>query len=318
MKQIYVLLVMASLLFVGCSSSYRTMQTPDDVYYSPGISADNEEYVNLSNRSDGDRYYDRNGDYLEDLEIRRAIRNPIYRPSISLGFNIGSPYYGFGSPFYSPFGSPFYSPFSYSYSPLYGAYYNPFSPFSMGYTGFLGNSFGYNPYGYAGYYGYNPVVAGYYTGHSYYPGYNTGIGIIRNRDNGPRTGNTIRIQPQNSTPGVAPRTGSNGATIAPVRTMISSGRNTGIRSELNNSSVDRRSNNVLRKIFSPANSGSRDRDIFRSDRRSNSSIFIPNERSSNNNRVETNTRTFERNNNTTPPSTNNSRSNNSSTPIRKF
>ena len=160
MKQIYVLLVMASLLFVGCSSSYRTMQTPDDIQF--GISADNEEYVNLSTEAMETGITTGTG-LSEDLAVPS---NPIYSHHFVRAFNIGSPYYGFGSPFYSPL-PPFYS-LQLFLLPLYGAYLI-LSPFSMGYTGFWGEFIWLQSLWDSGYYGYNPVVAGYYTGHSYYP-----------------------------------------------------------------------------------------------------------------------------------------------------
>ncbi|MCO6498491.1 MAG: hypothetical protein J5I50_12610 [Chitinophagaceae bacterium] len=312
MKPIYALLIMASFMLVGCSAAYRTMQTPDDVYYSPGISDDDDGYVTFSSPSDEDRYSYRN-DFLEDMEIRRGIRNPLYRSSFSLGLNFGSPFYGFGNPFYSPlyssFYSPFrphfYSPFSYFYTPMFGSYYNPFDPFgSFGYSGYTYGSFGHSIYGYPGYY--TPIY-----GH-YYPSYNSGIGIGRLRDNGPRTsGNLIRVNPGNSNAG---RTDNTGATIAPIRTMVTpTTGNTRVRGSVNNASVDRRNNNVLRKLFSPS-SGSREMSGGRLDQRQSPPIF--NNRSSNS-RVERNTRTFERTT-TTPPSSSNTRSSNGSTPIRKF
>lgn len=171
MRSIYLLLIGAGLFLASCSASYRSARTTDDVYYTPS-SADDGEYVSVYNSDEQDVY-----NYREDYEIRRGIRNPIYRNSVAfnIGFGFGSPfysgYYGLYDPFYSPFYSPYYSPFSYHYS-MYGFY----SPYYMG--GFYRPFYGFgNPYyGYGGYYG-----------HGYYPTYST----IRYYDNGPRRSGLI-------------------------------------------------------------------------------------------------------------------------------
>ena len=147
MKIKYLLIVALVVVLGSCSSSYRTGQTPDDVYYSP-VPAQ-ETYVVRGNSDERDSY---NYPNSEEREIRRAIRDPRYRAVISS--NVG---YGYNPYMYNPYA---YSPFGYSnfgYNPYgYNNYY--------GYKGYY-DPFGYNPYNsyYGGYYpsyGYSPIIVG--------------------------------------------------------------------------------------------------------------------------------------------------------------
>ncbi|MEO6682729.1 MAG: hypothetical protein ABIN48_07860 [Ginsengibacter sp.] len=162
MKTKYLLIVGMMVVLASCSSAYRNGQTPDDVYYSPAPAA--ETYVVKKNSRDRDSYSYRNS---EEREIRRAIRDPRYRNSVSFGMGYGS-----GSPFgYTPYGyNPYASnPFGYN---NFG--YNPYNPYYG--KGFY-DPFGYNPnYGYNSYYNYNPyygsynpIYGGYYPPMNYYP-----------------------------------------------------------------------------------------------------------------------------------------------------
>ncbi len=173
-KNVLPWLMMLSV-FASCSSAYKTTQTPDDVYYSPGKT---KEYaaVKKEDRDEDDGYADnrssrRNSsdydDYTassDDNYLRMKIQNryqwntlddydywysPNYAYNNYYGFNSFNPYsfnswglsYG-----YSPFSS--IQPYSWfnSYYPSYGYGYG-YSPYS---SGFYGHNYGY------GYYGYSP------------------------------------------------------------------------------------------------------------------------------------------------------------------
>ncbi len=267
------LIIGAGVFLASCSASYRSAQTVDDVYYSPSTES-GDGYVSVNN---GD---DESYNYGEDYQIRRGIRNPLYRSSFS--FNLGL---GYGSPFfYDPF-----SPYGY-YGSMFNPYlgyglYSPFSSFSMFYSPF--NSFyypfygsfgGYYPYYYGGGYGYP-----YYGGHGVYYG-----GTIVN--NGPRVTNLGAY----GNTGLRTTTGETGVRSinqAPVRTLSS----------------EPRKNSFIRRIFTPNegrtinpsndNSGSyapaRNQRRFSPNTNQNQRIYTPSNRSNDNFRPSTPTRTFE-------------------------
>ena len=293
MKLRYLLFLGIGFAFAGCSSSYRGMQTTDDVYYSP--TPDPSSYVSVNSQDNEDSYSYRN-DVQEDWQIRRGINDPRYRSSISLNFGMGYPSY---SPFYSPFssfgygyGSPF-SAFGYGYG--YSPYY---SPFGMGGYGNYGYSGYYNPYysnfgSYNSYYGHG----GYYSGNNYgYPGYFSGRTV---KDNGPRMSNLGVYRNNNTSPRVITGDNNSRPNIAPVRTMRQPpNSNTGL-------------GNTIRRVFSP-----RERNTTPQNNNSNRRYSPSTQRQP--------TRTFtpQNNNNTPAPSrVERTPSNNSGgehAPVRKF
>jgi len=62
----------AAASFTGCTSAYKTGQTPDDVYFSPATPEN--EYVQQDNRED-DRYTRRDDQYYEDRYLHMKIRD---------------------------------------------------------------------------------------------------------------------------------------------------------------------------------------------------------------------------------------------------
>ena len=158
MKSVIIAAVTAVVALSSCSV-YRTGQTPDDVYYSPGRTKEQAAYVEANgDRDEGKRYNDGrtyNGydDYAspDDRWLMMRVRNRsrwsyfddynYFNPYSSFGYNGWGGYggyvggyggygsYGFG---YQPgfsfglgFGS-FYDPFM---SPYYwNSYYNPYYP----------------------------------------------------------------------------------------------------------------------------------------------------------------------------------------------
>ena len=67
----YLLLAIFSAFIVGCSSSYKSIQTPDDVYFSTEKPA-TDNYVKA--RKTNDRYYTAD-EYYEDRMLRMVVRD---------------------------------------------------------------------------------------------------------------------------------------------------------------------------------------------------------------------------------------------------
>lgn len=156
------------MLLSSCSSMYRSGQTPDDVYYSPGRSTGDV----ASNRSNRDEYSYVNPD---DNYLRQKVQNRSRWSTI----DDADYWYSYNRP---------YSNFSYGYnafnSPLYG------NGLSVGFGNYYGfdNYYGYNSfggypfwntfnYGYPGYSGYSNYGV-LYGGHGYYGGYYPGTVIV--------------------------------------------------------------------------------------------------------------------------------------------
>lgn len=161
MKKNVLPLILAVSLFASCSSAYKTTQTPDDVYYSPGKTREYASVNKNDNYSDG---YDNYTSSSEDNYLRMKVQNryqwdalddndywysPTYAYNNFYGFNSFNPYlfnsWGL-SYYYSPFAS--LRPYGWfnNYYPSYGFGFG-YSPYSAGlYT---------HGYGY-GYYGYTP------------------------------------------------------------------------------------------------------------------------------------------------------------------
>jgi uncharacterized membrane protein YgcG len=137
MKRVYIFLVSALMLvsLYSCST-YRNTQTPDDVYYSPGVPATQAASAQTNN---SDYYSTPNDNY-----VRMRVQDPnrwsyfddygsdYYANNYGYGYGYGSGVglsFGFGSGFYSPFygGFGYYSPLSF-YNSYYAwnNFYNPY------------------------------------------------------------------------------------------------------------------------------------------------------------------------------------------------
>lgn len=158
MKHRLLILVLAAASFAGCSSAYKTAQTPDDVYYSPGSESTGQEQARYNDQRNNGRYET----YVspeDDRYLRMKIQNRNrwsslddfdywYSPRYSINFYGG---YGSYNPYlynnwYSPYYNPFRSTFDYGW---YGSYY-PFYSHRY-YNGFYTPVFGYGAgYGYGG------------------------------------------------------------------------------------------------------------------------------------------------------------------------
>ena len=116
MKSKILLLAVSVAAFSSCTTSYKTGQTPDDVYYSPV--RPEEEYVSSSN-PDSRQYRSGDDSYYEDQYLRMKVRNR-YRWN-----DIEDPYYysnryNYTSYYNSYFGNP-WTPYTY-----WNTYYNPY------------------------------------------------------------------------------------------------------------------------------------------------------------------------------------------------
>jgi len=151
---------------------YKSGQTPDDVYYSPGQAK--EGYVQAKNNQDNNQPY--NGEQASDDYLRMKVQDPARWSTLD----------------YDMYGN-YYPP----YSPM-NPFYNPFNPYGFSPYGGLGMSFGWGSYmGFGGglYYGsyFNPF--GFYGGYyPYYPYYAPPVVIVKGGSgnvnpyvNGPRT-----------------------------------------------------------------------------------------------------------------------------------
>lgn len=241
-KHIFLFSLVAAIS--SCTTAYRSAQTPDDVYFSPA--PERNSYVNSVNDRDRDSYYYRNDDSYrndEEADIRRGIRNPIYRNSSSIALNLGLGY----SPYmYSPFGySPYYSPFGYGSG--YG--YNPYMSHGM-YNPYLYNSYGYGGLGYGGLYNpysfYSPygLYGSPYYGSGYYPG-----GITLGRVNTNTGARRYNLSPYNRSVDNSPAAIRNA-----VRSNISQGSAAPVRSFNTRPRATTGSENVIRRVFTPSES----------------------------------------------------------------
>ncbi len=84
MKSKILLLALTVAAYSSCTTSYKTGQTPDDVYYSPA--RPQEEYVQ-TDKNDDRQYRNNEDEYYDDNYLRMKVRNR-YRWS-----DLDDPYY---------------------------------------------------------------------------------------------------------------------------------------------------------------------------------------------------------------------------------
>src|SRR5579871_3113091 len=141
MKLIPVFLFAIVIAMSSCSSAYKTAQTPDDVYYSPGRQQTNDEYYSPNSRNNNGN---NQGEYYNANPNDQYLMMKVQDPSRWSTFDD----YGYDSYSYYPS-----SGFSMGY---YGGYYSPWSSYGLWnpYFSFYNcyyawNAF-YNPYYYSG------------------------------------------------------------------------------------------------------------------------------------------------------------------------
>nr|WP_295867110.1 hypothetical protein [uncultured Chitinophaga sp.] len=233
---LYIALAAGSFALGACSSTYKTAQTPDDVYYSP---RQQQRTYASNNGSDGNSVQDENGRYTDapdeggtyvtydddqgdyQRRINRFGSNAnTYNGGYWDGYNAASNMYmgGWGAGYgYGPYSS-------FGYSSLWGpsmslgfgwggGYYRPWSyglGFGWGGYPYYGS---YWPY-YGGYYGhYYPYYAGGYYGGGYYGGGHYGGGYFTRRpanSYGPVRNGNERVRTANYTNNSGGNTGGGG------------------------------------------------------------------------------------------------------------
>jgi hypothetical protein len=120
MRSSILLVILSATVLGGCTSAYKTGQTPDDVYFSP--ERQHDEYVTM--KDNGDRRYQGDDDYYDDRYLRMKVHNRVmwsdlndwyYYDRYSYAYN-----YGYGS-----WNNP-YNSWNYYYNPYCNQYYNPY------------------------------------------------------------------------------------------------------------------------------------------------------------------------------------------------
>ena len=156
MKSALVFTSIVAIALSSCSSVYRTAQTPDDVYFSPGRE-EAAAYVQMDRTDDrGGRYRNDEGEYLSQDD--RVLKMKVHNRNMWSAFDD----YGYGGMGYAgmPYGGMGYNSMAYG---GYGGYgYGSSFGYSPWYSGIgLGLSFG--SY-YNNYYGWNNYYNPYYGG----------------------------------------------------------------------------------------------------------------------------------------------------------
>jgi len=262
-------IIAAVTAFVALSSCsvYRSGQTPDDVYYSPGKSKEQVAYVEANgDRDDGKRYNDQpsyNGydDYAtsDDRWLMMRVRNR-YRWSYFDDYNYYSPYSSFGYNGFGGYGGGFgYQP-GFSIGLGFGGFYDPWgSPFSRFNDYYYWNSY-YNPYG-PKYIVVNPKTdLGAYNRIR-----NFNLNTYNNRNyNNTRSAMAPRLNGRNYN-------NSNNSTLGnSVRRIFSNSNNTAPRPSRSNEDYRPSSQDRPTRTYSPSNNNSNNSTYSPSNSRSNS------------------------------------------------
>jgi len=185
MKSAILLLFVSAALFTGCTTAYKTGQTPDDVYYSPA--RPQQEYVRAEKEEDRRSTY--SDDYYDDRYLRMKVRNRYRWNDLNDWYYFER--YGFGYNYY--FGS-FNNPYN-----SWNYYYNPYSCCCYGQTIYVNpKSTAYTPsvkprsFNLAGYTNTNYNNANTRSSKSRFPLNNNSYNNSNNRNNGKGLSESIR------------------------------------------------------------------------------------------------------------------------------
>lgn len=107
-SSILLLALSTAIAFGSCTTAYKTGQTPDDVYFSPGRAED--EYVRTERRDN--RRYEGSDEYYDDRYLRMKVRNRYRWSDLDDWYYYGGRYN------------------TYTYFPHVGFYNNPWTPSS--------------------------------------------------------------------------------------------------------------------------------------------------------------------------------------------
>jgi hypothetical protein len=229
-----ILAISAASIMMGCSTAYRSGQTPDDVYFSP-VNESRGGYVDVEEERNyrdseiplNDRYlrmkamggsrwraFDNDFAYWNNPYWNNSAYLDFY-PSYKSGLNWGG---GFGV----GVGNPFFGPTNFGYNP----FFNPFSPYNYGRPIVVFNNVKYT----------NPRANGprIYNMNNYTPPQNSGSKF---GSNSLRSGGQYINNGGNGTPrgGYNPR-GSGNSNSSPSRTFSNNGSGSGNNNSSNSSS----------------------------------------------------------------------------------
>jgi uncharacterized membrane protein YgcG len=114
MRRSILLLTLSAAVLGGCTSAYKTGQTPDDVYFSP--ERQHDEYVNVKERND-DRRYQGDDDYYDDRYLRMKVHNRVMWSDLDDWYFYNRRY---SYSYYNNWNNP-WTPYTY-----WNYYYNPY------------------------------------------------------------------------------------------------------------------------------------------------------------------------------------------------
>ncbi|HEV8285734.1 MAG TPA: hypothetical protein VGQ09_15580 [Chitinophagaceae bacterium] len=114
MRRSILLLALSAAILGGCTSAYKTGQTPDDVYFSP--ERQHDEYVNVKERND-DRRYQGDDDYYDDRYLRMKVSNRVMWSDLDDWYFYNRRY---SYSYYNNWNNP-WTPYTY-----WNYYYNPY------------------------------------------------------------------------------------------------------------------------------------------------------------------------------------------------
>jgi len=129
MKSRFLLLILVAAVISSCSTSYKSGQTPDDVYYSP----EREGAAYVETKPSNNRYQSYEYDNADDRWLRMRVRNP-YRWNAFDDYDWNA---------YSSWSNNIYSP--YSYSNNWNSYWNGYYSWNSGYNPYCRNVVVVNP-----------------------------------------------------------------------------------------------------------------------------------------------------------------------------
>ena len=153
MKKNLVYLVLTIAVFASCSPTYKTSQTPDDVYYSPAkkiyagdnydsyqSSTTDDDYLRMKVQDNEKWSTIDDYDYWNDSRYYYNNYYAPYTPTVSMSIGMGYTFGGVGYyPYYSAYTPYWYNPWSSWYNPCYtvvyyktpAVYYKPVSKYSL-------------------------------------------------------------------------------------------------------------------------------------------------------------------------------------------
>ena len=130
MRRSILLLALSAAVLGGCTSAYKTGQTPDDVYYSP--ERQHDEYVRV--KENDDRRYQGDADYYDDRYLRMKVHNRVMWSDLD-DYYFYNPRYSYSYYNNLNWSNP-WTPYTY-----WNYYYNPYCSHQVAYVGYAKASY---------------------------------------------------------------------------------------------------------------------------------------------------------------------------------